>query len=219
MKNYNIVLIPIIALMMSACSNDTAVQTCTGRELMTAATGQPTVLVIGDSISIGYTPTMQTALGGTYDVAHNPCNAMDSRWTAQHIDKWLAERPTFEAVTWNNGLWDCADWAPTSDAEYEQNLHYIAQRLKAKTPKILFVLTTEVLPGTPHRTDACVQGKNAIAINVMAQEGIPVLDLHAFSQTIVAEHTNPTDVHFTPAGSALLGNEVLNELNNQYGIN
>jgi hypothetical protein len=113
---------------------------------------------------------------------------MNSNWTNEQIDYWLDSRATFEAITWNNGLWDTADWGPTSDAKYEANLHAIAAKIKAKTAHPLFVLTTEVLPGTLHENNANVIQKNSIAIAVMAAEGIPVLDLYSVSHRLVAEH-------------------------------
>ena len=198
-----------------SAKSDASDQFCP-KQSLPAATGQPSILVIGDSISIGYTPTIQKALGATYDVVHNPCNAMDSTWTRQQIDYWLGSRASFEAITWNNGLWDNVDSDPTSNAKYEANLHAIAAKIKAKTAHPLFVLTTEVLPGTPNQRNADVIQKNAIAVAAMAAEGIPVLDLYVVSQRLV--HVSPTDLHYTAAGSAALGAAVLAELKTRYGI-
>ena len=200
------------------CSKKQSGGICPANETLPTATGAPTILVIGDSISIAYTPTLKDALS-TYDVVHNPCNAMTSTWTAQNIDTWLASRDTFEAITWNNGLWDIADWEKVSDIDYAANLHAIAQKIKAKTAHPLFILTTEVLPATEHRVNADVINKNNIARDVMALEGIAVLDLYSISQTIVDEHVSIDDVHFTEEGSQILGDAVLNSLDTLFGIN
>ncbi len=80
------------------------------------------------------------------------------------------------------------------------------------------MLTTEVLPNTPYRTNACVVGKNAIAAQVMAAEGIPVLDLYSVSVGLQSEHVTATDVHFTDTGSQALGAAVLNSLQTEYGF-
>ncbi len=212
-------LILLLALISAACAKkESDFQYCPSGEALEATNGQPTILVIGDSISIGYTPTIANALAANHQVVHNPCNAMTSTWTASQIDHWLDSRPTFEAIVWNNTLWDIADWVNTSDADYIANLHYIAQKIKAKTSQPMFNLGTEVLPGTPHRIDADVVHKNDLAIIVMAQEGIPVLDLHTFSQTLANDHAGPGDAHFNALGYSLLGATVLNELNVLYGI-
>jgi hypothetical protein len=117
-----------------------------------------TILVIGDSISIGYLPTVKADMP-TYEFIHNPCNAMNTVHTKGHLDAWLALRPTFKAITFNNGLWD-------------------------------------------------------IAIAVMNELSIPVLDLYTYGQSISGLQL-PHDVHWTPAGSAALGHQVSTELLNQ----
>lgn len=211
-------LLVLTVLILTACAKPDGPPTCTGKEKVTPATGQPSIMVIGDSISIGYFPVVKATLGGVYDVVHNPCNAEDSLWTIQHLDKWLASRDHFEAITFNNTLWDIASWAPTSDGVYEQNLHAIARQIKNKTQHPLYVLGTQVLPNTAYRVDADEVRKNQIAIAVMAFEGIPVLDLYAVSATIQADHVAPTDVHYTDAGYQILGGAVLGSLNFNYGI-
>lgn len=202
----------LLALALFGCAKPDAPPTCVPGEKLATATGAPTVLVIGDSISIGYTPHVASALPN-YDVVHNPCNAMTSTWTLQEIDGWLAGRASFESITWNNGLWDVADWISTPASVYVANLHAIAQKIKAKTTRPIFVLTTQVLPGTPNRVDANVITFNALAVQVMAQEGIPVVDLYTTSAGIQSEHKTPTDVHYTDQGYQDLSVPILNELN------
>ncbi len=209
----------VLALSFTACAKKEGPPICPSNVPLVASDGRPTVLVIGDSISIGYTPTVKAALDQSgLQVVHNDCNAMTSTWTKSQIDTWLNSRPSFEAITWNNGLWDIANWINTPAAEYAANLHTIAQKIKAKTAHPLFVLSTQVLPGTPYREDANGVAFNQIAVTVMQQEGIPVLDLYSVSAGIQADHVSPTDAHFTSAGYLILGNSVLGELDALYGI-
>jgi hypothetical protein len=179
----------------------------------TADDSRPDILVIGDSISIGYTTPLRESLGADIDVVHNECNAMYSANGVRKIDSWLAQRESFEVVTFNHGLWDIADWIGGTGPAYRENIRYVARRIKAKTARPYFVTTTEVLPGTPGRTNAKVEAYNAIALEVMAEEGIPVIDLYAASLMIRTEHVSPDDVHFTDAGSRFLADVVLAELN------
>lgn len=179
--------------------------------------GRPSILVIGDSISYGYLPYLKQSLS-TYDVQHNPCNAFNSDITNRRIDKWLESRPRWDAITFNNGLWDIASWSYVNSDDYRHNLREIAQKIKEHTDHPLFVLTTEVPIGAEGRDSTAVPARNAIAIEVMDAEGIPYVDLYSFSLTIVSEHIDPTNVHWTPQGSEDLSVQVLNALNTNYGI-
>ena len=201
-----LLLLAFLALALMGCAKEEPFQYCPSNQSIPTATGQPTVLVIGDSISIGYTPYVKAALTN-YDVVHNPCNAMNTDWTLSQVDSWLAGRPTFEAITWNNGLWDIASWSAVSDASYEANLHAIAAKIKAKTAHPLFILSTTVPAGADGRNDASIVRKNQIAVTVMQAEGIPVVDLYTVSLGV--PHSAPTDVHFTDAGYATLSQSVL----------
>jgi lysophospholipase L1-like esterase len=178
--------------------------------------GRPVLLVIGDSIALGYGPEMQESLP-SYLVVNAPCNAPDSNDHAAFIDEWLSI-PNLAAVTFNSGLHDATYRYNVSDQSYEANMRFVAQRIKAKTPNALFLTSTEVLPGTPAWQPGREVQLNAIAQAVMAQEGMPVFDLYSVSQSIPNEHLNSLDVHFTEAGSAVLGQAILGELFSLYGI-
>jgi hypothetical protein len=208
----------VFAILLIGCAKTHNDQVCPVAQSISAPTGKPTILIIGDSISIGYAPYVESGLPN-YDVVHNPCNAMTTFWTITQIDYWLAGRPTFEAITFNNGLWDISSWVQTTDAEYIDNLHTIAKKVKAKTSKPLFILSTQILPGTPYRWDGDVVHKNALAVTVMNNEGIPVLDLYSVSATIPFDHVSPIDPHYTQAGYSILGQAVLGALSTTYGIN
>jgi hypothetical protein len=211
----------ILLCFLTACSgkNDAPYNACTLDQTLQPSNGKPTVLIIGDSISLGYTPFIQQSLDNNYDVIHNPCNAENSTWTLANIDVWLAGRTNFESITWNNGLWDNSDFAYVDDNTYVANLHAIAIKIKAKTNKPLFILTTQVLPNTPDWIGVDTQHKNTLALTVMNQENIPVLDLYTVSTTIPQYHITPTNVHYTDQGYQTFANSILTELNNLYGIN
>lgn len=200
----------ILCLLLTGCGSAHTWNLPVCDAVPSADDARPDVLVIGDSVSIGYTPHLQAALPG-YDIVHNPCNAMYSRNGLRRIDEWLAMRPTWDAITFNHGLWDVASWIDISEQEYAQNLRAIAGKVKAVTPKPLFILTTHVPPGTPYRQDADVQRYNEIARQVMQELGIPVLDL--YTPSLGAEHVGPGDVHYTDNGSAYLSSFILNVLN------
>lgn len=213
------VIVLFLALGLSACapSGEDDAYACMNADLPPEK-GSPTILVIGDSISLGYTPALVDGLPA-YDVVHNPCNARNSRLTAQNLGRWLASRPSFEAITFNNGIWDVTDELWTSESEYEANLTFVARAIKAKTTRPLFVLTTKIPPGAiGGRLDSNAVRRNDIALRVMSAEGIPVVDLHTVSAGLDAYRWAPNDVHFHEEGSEILADVILSSLDGLYGI-
>lgn len=66
---------------------------------------KPKVLIIGDSISIGYTPFVQKALEGKAEVFRNPGNAQHTGKGLVKLEKWIGEEK-WEVIHFNWGLWD-----------------------------------------------------------------------------------------------------------------
>ena len=56
-----------------------------------AAMAQPRVLIIGDSISLGYTPYVQRMLAGTARVEHNAASAFQTGNGVQRLKEWLGD--------------------------------------------------------------------------------------------------------------------------------
>jgi lysophospholipase L1-like esterase len=162
------------------------------------------ILIIGDSISIGYTPYVQSALSD-YDVVHNVCNAQYSENGVAKVDQWLAQRPAWKLITFNHGLWDMGKGVPLN--EYADNLRVIGLKLKQAAPTVIFFTTTPCPVNAPcvnHDNDAY----NQAAISVMQSIGIQVYDLNGVAVTIPHLMINAqaeNDVHYTSEGYFKLG--------------
>lgn len=187
-------------LFLSACSHRTIV--CNDE---VPPNGKPSVLVIGDSVSIGYTPYVRMNLPD-YEIVHNRCNAMDSNNGVEWIDVWLRQREKWQAVTFNHGIWDVVR-TNTPIPTYKDNLRYIGKKLLALHVSIVFFTTTQI--NEPSDRDVY----NAAAREVMNELGIPVSDLGAFSDTMVGLHLPGDPLHWTPEGSEALGDFVTDTLN------
>lgn len=184
------------------------------------------LVMIGDSISLGYTNYVIKGLCGEYnaDHAHYPkeiadgqaVNARGTTFTIAHIDEWLAEEPAqLDVITWNNGLWNALDPAQdtfhgpnaTDDATYEADLITIGNRLKATGARVIFFTTTDV-PGTAGLSDR-IPGRdlvlNDIAMRVLPPMGIEVHDLNALTRSNPQWHPATDLIHFTDAGYAAIG--------------
>ena len=177
----------------------------------------PRVLLIGDSISIGYTVPVREILKGTANLHRVPENGRDTEHGLKQLDAWLGEKP-WNLIHFNFGLhdirhvkddrMDISGLRIRSAAEYGQNLTRILDRLRRTGARLVFATTTPVPDGADGRRPGDEIECNAIAIDLMASAGVPINDLHAFITPYLAEAQNPRNVHFNEAGSRLLGRKV-----------
>ena len=197
------------------------------------ATGQneerPQVLIIGDSISLGYTPVLQGMLYGEVDIRRplndggGWINCEGTKRGAQMIDEWLA-LGDFDLIHFNFGLHDLKHVHPDTGrnstdpahpqqsdiTQYEANLKVIVRKLKTSGAKLIFATTTPYpdKPGGPLRR-ADQPGKyNEVAVKIMEKNGIIINDLHAFVLPRMEELLLPNNVHFRPSANLLLAERV-----------
>ena len=188
---------------------------------ITDVAGLPRVLLLGDSISIGYTLPTRARLAGKANV-HRPAeNCSDSGKGVRTIDKWLGAGK-WDVIHFNFGLHDVkyldekgALVSPekgkqvASVAEYEKNLRALVASLKQTGAKLIFATTTPVPAGSAGRVEHSEIPYNVAASRVMKENGVAVDDLHAF---VVARQDTiqlPKNVHFTNDGSAQLADAVV----------
>lgn len=183
--------------------------------------GLPRVLLLGDSISMGYTLPVRAALQGRANV-HRPAeNCGDTARGVRSIDTWLGTG-TWDVIHFNFGLHDLkyldADGALAppdrgkqvhSVAEYEANLRRIVARLQRTGARLIFATTTPVPDRSTGRIEHDEVRYNAAAVRVMRESGVAVNDLHAFVKTRQSELQRPNNVHFSEAGSARLAEVVV----------
>lgn len=182
--------------------------------------GLPRVLLIGDSISIGYTLPTRALLAGKANVHRIPANGGPTTRGLENLDRWLGESK-WDVSHFNFGLHDLkhadargnivdVDRGPrqVDPAAYRENLRRIVARLKRTGARLIWCTTTPVPPGEKGRVPGDELEYNAVAAEVMRAEGIEVNDLHAFAAARLAEIGKPADVHYTPGGSEALATQV-----------
>jgi len=171
------------------------------------------ILVIGDSISIGYTPFVTAALKGKATFVHNEGNAAHSRNGLAKIDEWLGDTK-WDVIHFNFGLHDLKKMEDGNHQvpleEYAENLHSIVQRLKQTKARLIWASTTPVPAGkiSPLREPADVPKYNAVAARMMQLEKITINDLFSADQS----GQLPANVHYTPAGYQALAQQVIKVL-------
>lgn len=173
----------------------------------------PRVLLIGDSISIGYSLPVRKLLAGKANVHRVPGNAGPSSNGVYMIDSWIADKP-WTVIHFNFGLHDLkrmSDGKHQVGLEaYERYLRLLVERLKETGAKLIWASTTPVPEGkvSPTRVPSDVPLYNEIALKVMRENGVQVDDLYAFALPRMKSIQQPVNVHFTPAGSNLLAEQV-----------
>ena len=169
----------------------------------------PPVLIIGDSISIGYTPPLTELLKDKAAVKHHAGNAAHTNNGVAKLDEWLGTEK-WKVITFNFGLHDLKIMDDgkhqVSLEQYEKNLATIAARLKKTGARLLFVTTTPVPEGklSPLRKPGDELAFNAAALRVMQQQKIKVVDLYGYARPRLATIQTPANVHFTKDGYAQL---------------
>ena len=171
----------------------------------------PRVLLIGDSISIGYTLATREALAGKANLHRAPTNCGPTIRGLEGLDKWLGDG-RWDVIHFNLGLHDLRKSEGKHQVpidEYEKNLRELVGRMKKTGATLVWCSTTPVPEGcSPPRTDEDAVAYNAVAKKIMDAEGIAIDDLYAFALGQLDKIQRPANVHFTPEGSAVLAKQV-----------
>lgn len=175
--------------------------------------GLPRVLLLGDSISIGYTLPVRKLLAGKANVHRPPSNCGPTSNGVKNIRAWLSDGD-WSVIHFNFGLHDLKlmedGKQQVSLDEYERNLREIAVLLKATGATIILATTTPVPNGaqTPVRRTEDVPAYNAAALRVARDFGFAVDDLYALCMPQLTEIQRPQNVHFTGKGYEVLATQV-----------
>ncbi|MSU47207.1 MAG: SGNH/GDSL hydrolase family protein [Lacunisphaera sp.] len=182
--------------------------------------GLPRVLIIGDSISIGYTREVRHRLAGRANVHRPPDNCGPTVFGLEQLDGWLGAGK-WDVVYFSFGLHDLKfmDSAGTyivpgpkdrplaTPLEYAANLRQLVGRLQRTGARLVFANTTPVPGGTVGRLAGSERAYNTAAEQVMRETGVTCDDLHAFV-TSRPHLQRPNNVHFTPEGCEALADQV-----------
>lgn len=189
-----------------------------------AASGLPKVLILGDSISIGYTPVVKKLLEGKAEVSRPNGNCQHSAYGLANVKKWVGTTK-WDVVHFNFGIWDThmldAQGALVRDEaaakgplhlrhtpeQYRKNLAEIVAVLEATGAKLVFANTTPIMRYQGKRY-ANLTKLNETAAELMATKKIPVNDLYEFVLPNVKAWQAGDKVHFNATGNQELGRRV-----------
>jgi hypothetical protein len=188
----------------------------------------PRVLLIGDSISIGYTVPVRILLDGKANVHRVPENCRNAEYGLQHLDKWLGTS-RWDVIHFNFGLWDICYRHPDSKVygnrdkvkgkitatpqQYLSTMEAIVACLKQTGAKLIWCATSPVPNEEAGRKKGDEKKYNEIAAEIMKKHGIRINDLHRHARKKTPEiFVRKGDVHYTKEGYAYLAEKVSEEI-------
>ena len=167
----------------------------------------PRVLLIGDSVSRGYTLAVRAALAGKANVHRAPENCGPTANGLKKLEVWLASAGStkWDVIHFNFGIHDRG----TPLADYTARLAQIVTRLQATGATLIWASTTPIPDDTAKKQSAAsIVERNTAAAALMAKHAIAIDDLFTVITPKLATLQNPNDVHFTSAGYDFLGQHV-----------
>ena len=227
MKSFYFLLSAVFLLGLASCCTAKAPAKTDPTPTPQGEQSLPKVLIIGDSISMGYTRPVVELLKGKADVSRNPGNAQWSGYGLSKIDAWLGDTD-WDVIHFNWGLWDMYGWEhkdeDRSPKAYEAILEKIVKRLKQTDATLIWATTTPACPEPEVTMRKRFDSETVIApeleqqyldaaLRVMKRNGVAVNDLHALVRPRLEELSpKPDDVHYTAEGSKVLAKQVAEKI-------
>ena len=164
----------------------------------------PRVLIIGDSVSRGYTQATRKYLAGKANVHRAPANCGPTAAGVAKLDIWLGNGH-WDVIHFNFGIHD----RNTPIADYTKRLKEITQRLKATGAKIIWASSTPIPEDAAKKqTAASIIERNQVALGIMKENVVVIDDLYEKILPVLDKYQKPKDVHYTDEGYDFLGKHV-----------
>ena len=189
------------------------------------------IVLIGDSIRMGYDKYVKEALSGVADVYYPSENCKFAVYTLRFLGDWKknGEWPTdIDLVHFNAGLWDLAEMdggGPFTPVEYYKVLiGRIAKRIRRLFPtaKIVFATSTSVIEEkygpTFFRKNSVIEEFNKAAIEALRDTDVVINDLYLASVRIPPEYRSDMTHFNTPKGTEYMGKRVVSVICRELGI-
>jgi len=180
---------------------------------ITDVPGLPRVLLIGDSISIGYTLQVRELLKGKANLHRIPINGGATEVGLANMKEWLGDGK-WDVIHFNFGLHDAKYTSETTlratPEQYLKNLQELIDQMKATGARLIFATTTPTpakLSRATRRFDS-IPRRNEIAVELMKKNGVAIDDLYSVVLPVQEKIQRPGDVHYNPEGYDVISKAV-----------
>jgi len=189
------------------------------------------IVLIGDSIRMGYDKYVKEALKNVAEVYYPEENCQFVEHILRFVHEWKNNGhwpDDVDLVHWNAGLWDCLelfeDEPLTSLSYYREALVRIDKRLRMLFPKakIVFALSTAVLEDLFgkdfRRHNSIIKEYNEAAKQALSETNTVFNDLWTTSANCPRSYHNDAVHYYTDEGTILIGNKVLSVICHELNI-
>jgi len=159
------------------------------------------VLLLGDSIRMGYDKYVKEALESTAEVVYPHENCQFAQYVLRHLEPWkrqLELDENVDVVHWNAGLWDTLrnfdEDVLTPPEVYREFINRCCKKIKLLFPnaKVIFATSTPVLEHKfskeSYRLNKDVREFNRIAVEECLKYGFAIDDLYAVAEKFPEEY-------------------------------
>jgi len=169
----------------------------------------PRVIIVGDSVSLGYTLRVRDAMASTANIHRAPTNTGPTTTGLAKMDYWL-NGEKWDVIMFNFAIHDA--WASTT--RYHDNLSEIVRRLKLTNPTstLVWARTTPFVIAnlTPQLTAPMM---NQVSDAIMTSNNIAMIDLYSPIVGHELDYQLADKTHYNEYGKAALAAAVVQGLN------
>ena len=182
------------------------------------------VLLIGDSIRLGYDKYVKLALKEKAEVIYPTENCRSSAYVLRSMffwNEWLKLDEDIDVIHWNAGLWDCLRLLDGKHLipldQYKENIERICFHFKKWFPKakIIFATSTPVqeeLFGECKRLNKDIEMYNDVACKIVKGQGGYIDDLYTVMNNYPISYHSDGTHYYTKEGTEVITNAVLESI-------
>ncbi len=188
------------------------------------------VLILGDSIRMGYDKSIKKSLEGIANVRYPEENCRFASYFLRHFHEYMRafEGEKIDVIHFNAGLWDCLRLfgeEPHTPLEiYAYYMERICVRIKKLAPeaKVIFASSTSVLSEKMEpdikRYNEEIEEYNKAAVEIVKKYGFEVNDLYSISATLPESAHSDAVHYYTKEGTEAFAAPTLEYISKALGI-